>query len=156
MSNVFKNKLIIVSGICLLSFSTALAQDSEKPVKMSELPAAVKKTVQEQSKGAKIRGLAKEVEAGKTFYEAALLFNGHSKDVLIDADGKVVEVEEQVALSSLPPAVKAEIQKQTGKGKITIVESVTKDNALVFYEAHIKTGGKIKEVKVAPDGKLME
>jgi hypothetical protein len=139
-----------------LLFSTnTLAQNSERPVKMKSLPAAVKKTVLEQSKGATIRGLSKEVEGGKTFYEAELKVNDHSKDVLIDSTGAVVEIEEEVALASLPSPVKAEIEKQAGSGKIVMVESITKNDAIVAYEAHVRTGKKSREVKVGPDGQLI-
>jgi hypothetical protein len=136
-------------------FNAAPGQEIEKPVKMKDLPAAVQTTVREQSKGATIRGLSMEVENGQTFYEVSLRVRGHGKDVLIDPDGKVVEVEEQVPLNSLPPAAKNEIVKQAGKGRILIVESITKDNAIVAYEAHIRTAGKISEIKVTPDGKLL-
>jgi Putative beta-lactamase-inhibitor-like, PepSY-like len=131
------------------------AQASEKKVKIEDLPKAVQKTVQEQSKGATIRGLAKEVEDGKTFYEAELTVNGHNKDVLMDPTGAVVEIEEQVALSSLPAEVKATIEKAAGKGKITAVESITKNNALEAYEAHVSRAGKKSEIKVAPNGTLI-
>jgi uncharacterized membrane protein YkoI len=132
------------------------AQDGEKKVKMSQLPAAVQATVKEQSKGAQLRGLSQETEHGQTFYEAELRVNGHTKDVLIDPSGKVVSVEEQVSLNALPAAVKAEIVKQAGKGRIALVESVTKDGALAYYEAQIKGGGKPREVKVGPDGKFIK
>lgn len=128
-------------------------QETETRVTMKSLPAPVQQTVKEQSKGAVLRGLAKEVENGQTFYEAELKVNGHNKDVLIDPSGKVVEVEEQVTLASLPPAVKDEIVKQAGKGRILLVESVTKDNAIVAYEAHVRTGRKTSEIKVDPNGK---
>ena len=125
---------------------------AEKPLKMENLPPAVQKTVQEQSKGATIRGLSKEEENGKTFYEAELKVNGHNKDVLIDPTGAIVEVEEQVTLESLPPAAKTALEKQAGKGKITFVESVTKGSSVVAYEAKIKTAGKTSEIKVSPEG----
>jgi uncharacterized membrane protein YkoI len=125
---------------------------AEKRVKMESLPPAVQKTVQEQAKGATIRGLSIEIEDGKTFYEAELKVNGHNKDVLIDPNGAVVEVEEEVALDSLPAAAKDAIQKRAAKGQIVLVESVSKNDAVVAYEAKIKTAGKTSEVKVNPDG----
>ena len=125
---------------------------AEKRVKMESLPPAVQKTVQEQSKGGTIRGLAEEIEGGKTFYEAELKINGHNKDLLIDPNGAVVEVEEEVALDSLSAAVKDAIQKRAAKGKIVIVESVSKNDSLVAYEAKIKTAGKTSEITVKPDG----
>jgi uncharacterized membrane protein YkoI len=123
---------------------------------MKDLPKAVQKTVQEQSKGATISGLSKEVEHGKTYYEVELKVNGLGKDVLIDPTGAIVEVEEQVTMASLPPAVKTAIEAKAGKGKIVRVESVTKGNSLVAYEAHVNTAGKKSEIKVGPEGKPID
>jgi hypothetical protein len=74
----------------------------------------------------------------------------------LDPTGKVVEVEEQVTLNSLPAGARNEIVKQAGKGKILMVESITKDNVLVGYEAHKKSASKIFEIKVNPDGTPMK
>ena len=82
--------------------------------------------------------------------------NGHSKDVLVAADGTVVEVEEQVVLDSLSADVKAGLQAKAGKGKILKVESLTKKGKLVAYEAKVDTGGKKSEVQVGPDGKPLD
>src|SRR5215475_14551966 len=138
---------------CMLLAGPALAQETERPAQMKELPQAVQATVREQSRGAVMRGLSIETENGQTFYEASLKVKGRIRDVLIDANGNVVEIEEQVTLASLPPAARAEILKQAGKGRILTVESITKNNAIVAYEAHVKTAGKISEIKVDPDGK---
>jgi len=40
--------------------------------------------------------------------------------------------------------------KQAGKGRILSVESITKNNAVVAYDAHVKTAGKISEIKADP------
>ena len=141
---------LLLCGSLLLCTATAQAQ--EKRVQMKDLPASVQVAVKEQSKGAKVRGLAQEVENSQTFYEAELLVNGHNKDVLFDATGKVVTVEEQVTFSALPAAVQAGLKKLAGKGRMTMIESITKDGALVAYEAHVRTGAKRSEVKVGPDG----
>lgn len=72
---------------------------------------------------------------------------GHSRDVAIAPDGSVLEVEEQVALDSLPAAVQEGLHKNTGAGTITRVESITKHGTLVGYEAQVRTGGKRSEVQ---------
>jgi uncharacterized membrane protein YkoI len=138
---------------CLLSAGASLAQETERPARMKDLPQAVQATVREQSRGAVVLGLSVETENGQTFYEASFKVKGRLRDVLIDANGAVVEVEDQVTLASLPPAAKAEIVRQAGKGRILMVESITKNNVIVAYEAHVKTAGKISEIKVDPDGK---
>ncbi len=150
-----KNATAFLFSLSLAFSANAFAQDSEKAVRMKDLPDAVRKTVQEQSKGATLRGLAKEVEDGKTFYEAELKVKGHNKDVRIDPSGAVIEIEEQVTLSSLAAEVKATILKNAGKGKITLVESITKNNTLEAYEAHVSRAGKNFEIKVSPDGRLI-
>src|SRR5262249_40955485 len=142
----------------LIAVSVAIAAGiaaQEKKIRRSDLPAAVEKTVQEQSQGATIRGFSKEVEKGQTYYEAEMTVNGHSKDVLIDASGQVVEVEEEVSMEGLPAEVKAGLQAKAGEGKIGKVESITKKGKLVAYEAHLR-GGKQKEVQVGPDGKPLD
>jgi uncharacterized cupredoxin-like copper-binding protein len=138
---------------CLLPAGTALAQSTERPVKLKDLPAAVQTTVREQSQGATMRGLAEEVKDGQTFYEVSLRVKGRNRDVLMDTNGNLVETEEQVTLAALPPAPRAAIVKQAGKGKILMVESITKNRAIVAYEAHVRRTGKIVEIKVDPDGK---
>lgn len=143
---------IAIAGSLLLSGLIA-AQDQEKKIKRSELPAAVDETVRAQSQGATIRGFSQEKENGKTFYEAELMVNGHSKDVLIDAGGGVVEVEEQVPMENLPAAVRGGLDTKAGKGKLVKVESLTKKGRLVAYEAQVLTNGKRSEIQVDPDGK---
>ena len=135
---------------------TAQEQDHERKITRKDLPAAVAKTVDARSHGATIRGYSEEQENGQTFYEVELRVNGHTRDVLIDSNGAVVEVEEQVALASLPAAVRDGLKAGAGSGKIGVVESVTKGGQIVAYEAHVTTNGKKSEVKVGPDGKPLQ
>jgi hypothetical protein len=141
--------------VVAFSFSTILlAQD--KKIQRADLPPAVEKTVAAQSQGATIKGFSEEKENGQTFYEAELAVAGHSKDVLIDPTGAVVEVEEQVAVDSLPAAVKDALQAKAGKGKIVKVESLTKRDKLVAYEAKVNTAGKRSEIQVGADGQTLD
>ena len=133
-----------------------LAQEREAKIQRSDLPAAVEKTVVEHSKGATIRGFSKEHENGQTFFEAELIVDGRSKDVLVDANGLVVEVEEQVPIESLPAEVRQGLEDKTGNGKLGKVERLTKKGRIVAYEAKVVTNGKKSEVQVGPDGKPLD
>ncbi len=124
----------------------------ERPIKRADLPRAVDSAAAVESRGASIRGFAEEREHGRTYYEAELLVRGHHKDVLLDSSGAVVEVEEQVALDSLPAAVKAALITRARPGRIVMVESLTKRGRLVAYEATVVTAGKRREIQVGPDG----
>lgn len=137
--------------IAVCAFPTLLA--SETRVQMKDLPKPVQKTVQEQSKAAKLRGLSREVENGKTFYEAETTVDGKSRDILIDATGAIVEVEEATNLQSIPDAVQKAFKTAAGSGKILKVETVTR-GPVVSYEAVIQRGGKKSEVAVNADGSI--
>lgn len=129
---------------------------AEHRVKRSDLPPAVNKTVEKESAGAAIRGLSEETDHGQTRYEVELSVDGHSKDVLIDETGVVVEVEEQVALESLPEAVRQGLVARAGNGKIASVETLTRNGILVAYEAYIRTGVKMSEIEINPQGQVLE
>jgi hypothetical protein len=150
------SKAITVAAAIMLLSVLAPAQDQEKKIKRSDLPPAVEKTVVEQSQGATIRGFSQENENGQTFYEAELMVKGHSKDILLDVDGAVVEVEEQVSTGSLPAVVLQSLRDKAGSGKLVKVEKLTKKDKLVAYEAKVLTHGKKSEVQVGPDGKALD
>lgn len=139
----------------LLLLGQAPDKETEKKVKMKDLPAAVQQAVKEQSQGATLRGLSQEVKDGKTLYEAELRIAGRTKDVTFDTDGKVVAVEQEVALSSIPAPAREAIQKAVGSSKLLLVETVTESGG-TFYEAHWKKGGKELEVKVDAAGKPVQ
>jgi|ERR1700730_6359939 hypothetical protein len=147
---------LITRAIFVAGLLVASAAAQEKKVKRSDLPPAVEKTVASQSEGATIKGFSEEEEDGKTLYEAELIVNGHTKDVLIDASGTVVEVEEEVALDALPTSVKTGLMAKAGNGKLSKVESLTKHGKLVAYEAQVNTNGKKSEVQVGPEGKPLD
>src|ERR1700730_8074818 len=157
MKTNHKIYLLIVS---LVLVGSAFAQ--EKKIKRSELPAAVEKTVVEQSKGATIRGFNEEKENGQTTYEVEMVVNGHTKDVQMDANGAVIEIEEQVDLQAVSGDVKDGLEAKARqpakprKGKIAKIESITKKDKLVAYEAQVVTDGKKSEVQVGPDGKPLD
>ncbi len=150
--------IVLLAGLVVGVANQLAAQEQEQERKVTrrDLPAAVAKTVDAQSHGATIRGYSEEKENGQTLYEVELRVNGHTRDVLIDANGAVVEVEEEVDLAALPAAVRDALNAGAGSGKIGVVESVTKGGQIVAYEAHVTTNGKKSEVKVGPDGKPLQ
>ena len=136
-----------------LSLAATICQGKEERVKLSDLPPAVRATAKEQSRGATVRGFNKEIENGKTTYEVEMTVNGHGKDVSMDTDGKVVEVEEEVNISSIPEAARSAIEKGAEGGKVLKVEAVSSGSGSPdAYEAQVRKAGKRTEVRVAPDG----
>jgi uncharacterized membrane protein YkoI len=144
-----KHQAIVALALALSVTGLAAA---DKKVQMKDLPAAVQKTVQaEEAKGAKIVGLATEVEGGKTMYEVETTVGGRTKDLLLDKSGAVVETEEETALGAVPAPVKAALE---ARGKVGKVETVTKGGT-VTYEAVVEKNGKKSEVVVDAAGKAI-
>jgi len=137
-------------------FSVAQAQETEKKITRAQLPPEVQKTVVRESEGATIKEFASETEHGQQFYEASLTVNGHTKDILMDPRGNIVEVEEQVTMESLPITVQDALKRLAGSGTITVIESLTKKGLLVAYEAHVKLGRKRSEIQVGPNGEKLK
>src|ERR1700694_2097007 len=95
--------VVVISG---------LAVAAAKSLQVKDLPAAVQKTVQDTLKGAEIKNISKEVEKGMTQYEVETMRNGKHRDFNVDAKGKLVVVEEEVDMASIPPAAKGAIEKK--------------------------------------------
>jgi hypothetical protein len=137
-------------ALCAITLGAA-----EKQVQMKDLPAAVQQAIQEQTKGAEIKGLTEEKEKGHIEYEAETLVNGKVRDLLFDQRGTLVEVEQEVDINTLPGAARAAIEKYAAGGKLSVVETVTK-GSVTNYEGHYTKGGKEREVKVDANGKLVK
>src|SRR5438105_10654173 len=148
--------LSIFAAMLLVGVSLSLSHAQERKIRRERLPPAVEKTVAKESEGATIKGFSTEVEHGKKLYEASLVVNGHTKNILIDRNGNIVEVEEQVTLDSLPAAVQDALRKMAGVGTITLIESLTKNNQLVAYEAQVKHGKRRSEIQVGPNGERLK
>jgi uncharacterized membrane protein YkoI len=138
----------ITGLVMVLSISAAgqayggqAATDAAQRAKIAKLPAAVRTTVEAESKGATVKGISSEKEQGKTVYELETIVNGRTRDLMIDAGGKVYVVEEQLDADKAPPAVRSALE---AKGKIVALESVLK-NGKTTYEGQVqpKTGKKV-------------
>lgn len=151
MSNSHKIAITLAIGAVLALGASA----QETRIKRVQLPPAVEKSVTKISHGATVRGFTKETDNGQTYYEAEMVVNGHSKDVSMDKNGTVVEIEEGVELNSLPQDVQQALRTKAGKGKIYKVESVTKHGKVAAYEAQVMTNGKRSEVQVGPGGEAL-
>ena len=125
---------------------------AEKSIQMKDLPPAVQSAVQEQLRGADIKGVSMEKEKGATIFEVESMVNGKHKDLAFNASGSVVEAEDEIAIDAAPAPAKAAIMTKVGTRKLEMVETVTKGKTM-YYEAHYTTkGGRKLEALVTADG----
>jgi uncharacterized membrane protein YkoI len=126
---------------------------AEKKLELKNLPPAVQKTIQDQSKGDEVKSITQETEKGLTQYEVESMRNGKHRDFNVDTKGGLLEVEEETAFDSIPNAAKEAITKKVAGGKLGRVETVTTMAGATLYEAgYTAKNGKKHEVRVKPDG----
>jgi uncharacterized membrane protein YkoI len=149
------------------AWNSALAAGSE--LKLSECPVAVQKTFQREANGAKIDEVEKEIEDGKTTYEADVTIDGKKYDITVAENGMLLEKaleededadegkkgeEVKVKLSDCPAAVQKTLKCEANGAKIEAVDKETKGGKIVF-EVDVKIDGKNYEIRVAEDGILI-
>ena len=128
------------------------AAEADQKLQMKDLPAAVQTGVTANLIGGTLKGLSKEVEGDKTIYEVETTLNGRTRDFLLDATGRLIELEDEMAMDVVPAAVKAALEAH---GKIVKIESVTRGK-VVTYEGTVEKGGKKSEVAVDANGKKVK
>ncbi len=137
--------------LAMTAFACAFAAD--KKLALKDLPPAVQKTVEANLNGAEIKNINKETEKGVVQYEVESILNGKHRDFDVDSKGKLLVVEEETSIDSIPAAAKAAILKRVGAGKLGMVETFTRPGGETMFEAsYASKAGKKAEVLVKADG----
>jgi hypothetical protein len=130
----------------------AAAAPAGKKLSVQDLPQAVQKTVQAELKGGEIKNIDKEKEHGVTQYEVETVVNGKHRDFEVDINGKLLVVEEETSIDSIPAAAKAAILKKVADGKLGMVESFLRGGETLYEAAYTTKAGKKRELLVKADG----
>jgi hypothetical protein len=139
-----------------LLFLPAALLASEHKVKKADVPAAVLEALQKKYASAKVTGFQKEVEKGKTAYEAKL---DNGVEVSFTPEGKVVSEESRIDPASMPEAVKKGLQaSKYGSWKMRKAEKVVEgeDASRPTYEVAVESGSQRAEVVFDPAGSLIK
>src|SRR5262249_44093690 len=102
-----------------------------------------------------------EKDGDKLIYEVELEFKGLHHDVTLEADGKLILIEREIAFKTLPKAVRKTLDKKFPKATYQLIEEVIKvkgdKETLEYYEAHLETADKKKvEVEIGLNGKIKQ
>jgi hypothetical protein len=150
-------RFYVCNGMALALFLAAALsgqEAKEQKLKPKDVPAPVVAAAAKAYPNAKIRGWAKEMEAGSPQYEASMIEGTAKRDVLFAPDGSVIAVEEVIPIADLPSAVKNAILAKYPRGVIHSAEKITKGTA-IQYEVGLKNAAK-KEVVLDSDGKVLK
>jgi hypothetical protein len=153
----------IVSGIAALALVAGLAvnasaeekEKSEKPLALTDTPAAVQAAIKQFAGSNAIEKITKESEDNTIIYEASVKINGSKQAVEVLADGTVKQTEKNVALSDAPSAVQDAAKKLAGNGTVSEITEETAGGKK-SYEVAVMINGKKKEADVSADGKIEE
>ncbi|MGO9467704.1 MAG: hypothetical protein ACLQIB_37950 [Isosphaeraceae bacterium] len=151
---------VVTAATLGLVVSMAPPGDDER-VKFSDCPAAVQKTFQSQTKGAKIETVTKEKNADdETVFWAELAISGKMYTIGVLDDGTLIEMnlavdDEEIPFERCPAAVQATLHHEAFSQK---VGSVGKDikYGVPIYETIVPYRGHSYQVVVAEDGMLVE
>ena len=93
-------KTFLLTVLCAGALScapfNAQAEDKEKEegkeekVKIDQVPAAARKTLEAEAKGAKIDEVDKEEDDGKVIYEVDVKLDGHNYEIKVAPDGLLI------------------------------------------------------------------
>ena len=147
----FAIPVLALSGLV----SLYAAQAEETRIARNHLPVAVRRTADEQARGATVRRYTTEIENGQRVYEVELTVNGRSRDVTIASDGRLLQIEEQEAADALPQAVLYSLRNKAGEAEITRIESITKNGAVIAWEAHVHTTARRFAIRVDSNGRTL-
>ena len=94
-----------ITVLLTLCLGVAFAQEKkEKTLALKDLAPAVQKTIQAELKGGEIKNIGKETEHGVAQYEVETMLNGKHRDFNVDTKGKLLLVEEETSIDSIPAA----------------------------------------------------
>jgi uncharacterized membrane protein YkoI len=175
MTRLTNSMVLLFCAVTLLAFSlqSRIASAEEAELKLSDCPAAVQKTLQREAYGAKIDEVEKEIEDGKTTYEAEVTIDGKEYEISVADDGTLLEKvledaddddekedeqketkDVEIKFSDCPAAVQKTLKREANGANLETIDKETEDGKAV-YEVAVKIDGKNYEIAVAQDGTLI-
>lgn len=142
-------------ALCILTTS-AFAGQAKKPAP-AECPGAVKTALDKAFPGSKAGKCNAEREKGRDQFELKLTkADGNAVDVDVDPDGRILQVEEKVALDQVPAAVTKAFATKYPKAKASGAEKQTPSGGPVTYEVAFSIDKATREATFTADGKFIE
>ena len=96
----------------------------EQTIQCDGVPAAVRSAFKKMLPEATVRSCVREEEMGKSAYEVTSTDGEITRDVLFDANGALLVVEEEIAATALPKAVAQSWEKRFPNHTIVLAEKV--------------------------------
>ncbi|MCZ6787838.1 MAG: hypothetical protein O7E54_11820 [Planctomycetota bacterium] len=148
--------LLLVLGLFAISCATTSVDSRdegyEAEITLKEAPPAVQSTIRRVTNGAAIEEIERETRRGLTTYEVEYRKGKWVNSMTLSSSGDVIELEERVAASKLPKAVRDAIEKRYPGAKIIAAQVVT----TYEYEVLLESGKKRHGLELLASGEIEE
>lgn len=147
-----------LASLCLVFGMTSAALGQE--VKLSDCPAAVRKTFEAEAKGSKIETVHTEKEDAETVYWAEVTIGGRFYAIGVLEDGTLTEMnlavaDDELAFEKCSAPVQTTFRREAFGETPTEVGKDIKYGVTIFATV-VKHKGKAYQIVVAEDGTLVE
>lgn len=150
-------------GLALLATCLTGSALADEELGVKDLPKAVVAAVKARYPQGEIKEVEMETEAGKTVYEVEVEIESDGREteltLSITPEGKILEIEKDIAAKDLPKAVADVLAAKYPKASYQRIEEVVKvengKDKLDSYEVLVVTADKKKlEASVSPIGEI--
>lgn len=133
----------------------------EEEIELGSTPAAVRTALKDEAGSATIDSVSKSTEGNTSIYRADVAINGKTYELVVDEKGTLVDKRlliepdrDLIHFADCPAKVKKGLQDEARGDEIDLVGRESEDGKSV-YTIEAKIGGKIYEIMVGDDGKLV-
>ena len=150
---------LLVKHVCavlvvvVFSAALALAEDVKVVVK-PDLPEAVLNAFRTSFPDVKASGYDREIVNGQTRYEIETKVGQFEKDYVYLEDGTLLQIEQEVAVDSLPKVVIDAVKKAHPGCEVEEAETITR-GSITEYEVVIEVDEREYELLVSSEGKIL-
>ena len=158
--------LYVFAAVALvIGVSFLAALDDEDIVSIDDVPEAARAVILKAAANGRLVKVERTTKKGREVYAAEIVAGDQEIELAVAADGDVVHreaedrrasgvKEEMIALDEAPEAVQAAILKEASGTKVDELEKKMKKGK-VIYAAEFLVDGKLVELWVDPDGKVV-
>ena len=144
-------------AVMVLLSVAAQAEEKKEKAPAHACPAAATAAIEKAFPGSKLGTCKTETHQGAAQTEVKLTrADGTAIEVDVSVGGEILQVEEQVAIDTIPPAVMKAFTEKYGKVKLSKAEKQTVNGKGTLFELAWEAGGKKREATFEAGGKFVE
>lgn len=152
-----KTQLLMTTALGAFLAMSGQVDAGEKELSRHQVPKGVLEAFDKAYPNAKEVEFEKEMFEGKPAYEVEYKENGREYEAMYDANGILLQTEEEIEPEALPGSISQAVTNAHPKARIKEAEKLmSPDGTVTGYEVEIKQGGKELELELDTSGKILK